>query len=153
MQTFLPVRSFVKSAEFLDTKRLGKQRVEAAQIAEILLNQPILPKNLQSIVPFNREFMAWSNHPAVLMWKNHDQWLLNYLDCTIGEWCSRDYNNTIQVPNYDCSNQVPPAWLGDEKFHQSHRSNLIRKDPLFYSKFWPEEADNLPYFWPTKNGY
>ena len=32
MQTFLPYADFKRSAESLDNKRLGKQRVEAMQI-------------------------------------------------------------------------------------------------------------------------
>jgi hypothetical protein len=37
MQTFLPYPDFQTSAKILDNKRLGKQRVEAKQILEILL--------------------------------------------------------------------------------------------------------------------
>ena len=37
MQTFLPYPDFVKSAQCLDYRRLGKQRVEAKQILEINL--------------------------------------------------------------------------------------------------------------------
>lgn len=39
MQTFLPYPSFIKSAQCLDNKRLGKQRVEAYQILQILTKQ------------------------------------------------------------------------------------------------------------------
>ena len=52
MQTFLPYKSFVKSAQCLDNKRLGKQRVEAMQI-------------LKSIYI---EDYGWKNHPATKMW-------------------------------------------------------------------------------------
>lgn len=149
MQTFLPVASFVRSMEYLDQKRLGKQRVEAAQILEILLKRPILPKSLLSIVPFDPSHTAWGRHPAVLMWIGHEQWLLSYLDICIGEWRSRGYHNTIVVPEYDQSSQDPPKWLGHELFHRSHRSNLVRKDPSHYRQFWPEEDSNLPYWWPT----
>jgi hypothetical protein len=153
VQTFLPCKSFVQSMEFLDRARLGKQRVEAAQILEILLNIPVLPKNLQSPALFDRSFGAWTRHPAVLMWKGHEEWLKLYLDCSIGEWCSRGYINTITVPEYDAEKQEAPLWLGFEKFHESHKSNLIRKAPVHYKKFWPEVNDDLPYFWPTKEGF
>lgn len=153
MITFLPVKSFVKSMEHLDSKRLGKQRVEAAQILEILLNKPILPNNLQSVVPFDRSLSIWVNHPAVLMWKGHEEWLKLYLACVIGEWRSRGYNNTLIVPSYDAHVQVPPKWLGYEPFHKSHRSNLLRKFPEHYNKFWPDEDRNLRYFWPTNSGF
>ena len=38
MQTFLPYPDFVKSALVLDYRRLGKQRVEARQILDIIVN-------------------------------------------------------------------------------------------------------------------
>lgn len=149
MQTFLPVPSFVKSMEYLDNKRLGKQRVEAAQILEILLGQPFLPKNLRSVVPFEPQFKGWNNHPAVLMWRNHEEWLKKYLACAIGEWYSRDFNNSISVPNYSLDSQSPPPWLGYEPFHKSHRSKLISKLPSRYLGFWPDEEQGLPYYWPS----
>ena len=40
MQVFLPYPDFKKSLESLDNKRLGKQRVEAKQILNVLLNRP-----------------------------------------------------------------------------------------------------------------
>ena len=49
MQTFLPYASFIKSAQCLDDKRLGKQRVECLQI-------------LKAIKDVN---YGWRNHPAV----------------------------------------------------------------------------------------
>lgn len=39
MQTFLPYKSFVKSAACLDMRRLGKQRVEAKQILMALTGE------------------------------------------------------------------------------------------------------------------
>jgi hypothetical protein len=44
---------------------------------------------------------------------------------------------------------VPPPWLGDEGVHASHRSNLLRKDREFYSKYGWAESDDLPYVWPV----
>ena len=55
MQTFLPDKSFVNSSRILDYRRLGKQRVEARQIYNILIG--------------NTKSNAWRNHPAVLMWR------------------------------------------------------------------------------------
>lgn len=152
MQTFLPYKSFIKSLECLDSARLGKQRVEAGQILEILLNRPVLPKNVQSITPFDRSYGAWTRHPAVLMWKDHEEWLKLYLACAIGEWESRGYVNNIVTPPYYTEAQSPPPWLGYEPFHRSHRSNLFRKAPGHY-KLFQEDGPDLPYFWPTKEGF
>ncbi len=41
-----------------------------------------------------------------------------------------------------------PAWLGDDAFHRSHRSSLVRKDPEFYGPQFPDVPDDLPYVWP-----
>jgi len=153
MITFLPVKSFVKSAELLDTKRLGKQRIEAGQILEILLNTPVLPGSLQSVVPFTFNLSMWQQHPAVLMWKGHEEWLKLYLACVVGEWVCRGYTNNIKLLSYDANKQVPPAWLGYEPFHKSHRSNLVRKAPSTYLPFWPDEDRDLLYFWPTREGF
>jgi hypothetical protein len=135
--------------EFLDQQRLGKQRVEAAQILEVLLNEPFLPKNLLSLVPFDYSNSQWRNHPVIQMWRGHEEWLKLYLACAIGEWCSRGYSNTIQIPLHNAGEQIPPPWLGKEEFHRSHRSNLVRKFPLHYRQFWPNEDATLPYYWPS----
>jgi len=34
-----------------------------------------------------------------------------------------------------------------KEIHASHRSNLLRKNFEFYSKFGWKEPDNLPYIW------
>jgi hypothetical protein len=136
--------------EYLDYQRLGKQRIEAAQILEILLNQPVLPSNLHSLVPFDFSNSQWKNHPAVIMWAGHEEWLKYYLACAVGEWCSRGYSNSIECLDYDLGlKENPPSFLGYEPFHRSHRSNLVRKLPTHYRQYWPDEDPNLPYFWPT----
>jgi hypothetical protein len=42
-----------------------------------------------------------------------------------------------------------PSWLGDEAFHLSHRSALVRKDPDFYRPLFRDVPDDLPYVWPA----
>ena len=41
-----------------------------------------------------------------------------------------------------------PKWLGDESFHLSHQSNLLRKKPEHYGQFFMGIPNNLPYVWP-----
>jgi len=53
MQTFLPYEDFQKSAQVLDYRRLGKQRVEGMQIIKAIEN----PKP-----------QGWKKHPIVKMW-------------------------------------------------------------------------------------
>jgi hypothetical protein len=44
-----------------------------------------------------------------------------------------------------------PKWLGNESFHLSHQSNLLRKNPDHYSQFFMGIPNDLPYVWPTKS--
>ena len=139
MQTFLPYSSFDLSAQSLDYKRLGKQRVEAKQI--------------HNIVSGARTTGGWRRHPAVLMWMGHAGALALYHDFMIDEWVARGYKNTMPHLWTGEDDFDMPAWLGDERVHESHRSNLLRKDPDHYGKYEWAEADDLPYFWPTEGCY
>lgn len=132
MQTFLPFPDFKKSLECLDNKRLNKQKVENFQILNILLNRT--------------DSKAWRNHPAVKMWAGYENALKEYQNFTIDECLKRGFKNTL---NYETisGNIVYPKWLGNEEFHRSHRSNLLRKDKNYYSKYF-NEPDNLKYVWP-----
>jgi hypothetical protein len=135
MQTFLPYPDIKQSVECLDNKRLGKQRVEAFQIFKAL-----------TISDY-----GWKNHPATLMWKGYEPALLYYVDCCIIEWIRRGFNNTMKRSSQKAI--VYPKWFGDNRFHSSHRSNLLRKDKEYYSRFNWKESPNMDYFWPTKEGY
>jgi len=44
-----------------------------------------------------------------------------------------------------------PPWLGDDEFHRSHQSSLVRKDPDHYRSLFPDVPDDLPYVWPVKS--
>lgn len=138
MQTFLPYPDFHRSAEVLDYRRLGKQRVEAKQILQAL-----------------HYGGGWVNHPATKMWKGYHKALGEYwLVCCI-EWKSRGYNDRLssEAMRYlESMSALPsqkPPWFGTARFHAAHRSNLLRKDPIYYSKFGWEEHGHLPYVWPT----
>jgi len=72
MQTFLPYADFKISARTLDYKRLGKQRVEAWQIYQI--------------VSENRSEGGCINHPAVKMWRRYPNALAMYYNTMILEW-------------------------------------------------------------------
>lgn len=133
MQTFLVYPDFHKSLACLDSKRLGKQRLETDQILKVLLGQS----------------EAWKNHPAVKMWVGHENALIEYFNVNLDIWMKRGYKNNYAYREFleDKTFDDPP-WLGDEDFHSSHRSNLLRKFPEHYSQFGWTEPDNLPYVWP-----
>lgn len=131
MQTFLPYSDFEKSAKVLDYRRLGKQRVECLQ----LLNG------------------SWPHHPASKMWRGHFYALADYGIVICDEWISRGYKDTckgkILCLQQSLENTGLPNWFGNLEFHRSHKSNLLRKNQEFYSKFdWQVPAD-LPYIWPN----
>ena len=146
MQTFLPYPDFKQSAACLDYRRLGKQRVEGAQILKAILGEK----------SFNgKPYKGWLNHPATLMWKPYPDALKLYINTMIEEWVRRGYKNTMLLYKIDNNIQMP-NWLGHENFHASHRSNLKRKDELYYQKYGWNESSDLSYVWPIKkyqNGY
>lgn len=142
MQTFLPYVDFVKSANCLDDRRLGKQRVEVLQILNTLnrLTKPEIHK------------VGWYRHPTVLMWKGYKNALMVYGNKIINEWKDRGFKNNM--PFFPTERElILPPWLGDERLHASHRSNLLRKFPEHYNQFGWVESPNLLYFWPTENNY
>ena len=151
MQTFLPYEDFGLSAKSLDNKRLGKQRVETMQIMNVIYKKKVLGETKG----------AWFNHPAVLMWEEYPWALFNYQRSICSEWASRGYRDTCYGKTRETYNRIPielcgeyklPEWLGNDNFHEAHRSNLVRKDPEYYGKQWegwlPE--CNLGYIWPNE---
>jgi hypothetical protein len=137
MQTFLPYADFHQSVQALDYRRLGKQRVEAMQLVNSTYK---LARGLP--------VKGWANHPARNMWDGYMDALKLYHNVCIQEWLARGYNNTMQL--YDLPKDVVmPPWIGDERVHRSHRSNLLRKDPVFYSQFNWLESPDIPYYWPV----
>jgi len=136
MQTFLPYANMRQSLECLDRQRLGKQRVESKQILDTL--NPASTKR------------GWINHPAVRMWRGYEDALTVYYNTNLLVWELRGYKNDKLKSLRVCSkNFTLPPWFGDEKFHASHRSNLLRKKPEYYGKFGWHEPSDLDYVWPV----
>ncbi len=141
MQTFLPYPSFAESAAALDTARLGKQRVETLQ----LLRANTVPG------------YGWRNHPAAKMWRGYLPALTAYGLAMTDAWIAAGRPDTVRpqllrfAPDVDGMPEGElemPPWLGDEAFHLSHRSNLVRKDAAFYRPRFGDVPDDLPYIWP-----
>jgi len=85
------------------------------------------------------------------MWKGYEDALAAYSNIMILEWIRRGYNNTMKlIANKTLYNTEMPPWLGKRRFHASHQSNLLRKDPAHYSQFGWKVPDDLPYYWPSK---
>jgi hypothetical protein len=141
VQTFLPYPSFADSARALDTARLGKQRVEAFQ----LLRANTIPD------------YGWRHHPAAKMWAGHLPALVAYGLAMTDAWTAAGHADSVRPQLLEFAPEVDgiaqddidlPSWIGDEAFHLSHRSNLVRKDPEFYRPLFGGIPDDLPYVWP-----
>jgi hypothetical protein len=151
MQTFLPFPDFARSARALDVRRLGKQRVEVIQIVRAL----------------TREGYGWANHPAVLMWKGHEEALGRYGLTCCEVWTGLGFDDTcagtitadlatagvtgIRTEEELRAADALPSWLGAEDFHASHRSSLLRKDPEHYGPLFPDTPDDLEPVWPVRS--
>ena len=149
MQTFLPYPDFAASAAVLDDRRLGKQRVEALQILRAV----------------TRPTYGWKHHPAVRMWMGYPEAVAAYGLAMCDEWLRRGYADTCAVTIRADLAEVgllPPCgqaelarvgklpdWLGDGRLHRSHQAALVRKDPAYYQRLFPDADRALPYFWPT----
>jgi hypothetical protein len=140
MQTFMPYENFEEVAMTLDPRRLGNQRVEALTIHRTLIG----------------ERKGWANHPAVLMWRGYEQALCVYGAVMCAYW-KHAFGYSDNLEGYFVENMgnyeefEPPAWVQDPRVHISHRSNLIRKDPEWYGRLWPDLQSDLAYFWPVSN--
>lgn len=143
MQTFLPYASFRRTARVLDSRRLGKQRVEALQILRAL----------------EIEDYGWKSHPVVRMWRGYTEALVTYGATMVAEWSARGFGDTCLCQMVEFAPRARsqralaeagalPSWLGDRALHRSHRSVLVQKDPGYYRPRFPGVPEDLPYVWP-----
>ena len=95
---------------------------------------------------------GWRNHPAARMWRGFEPALAAYGLAVCAEWVGRGYNDTraVRIRRFRASREpaVAPPWLGDERFHSAHRSNLLRKDPAWYGRLGWDDDPAAPYWWP-----
>jgi hypothetical protein len=139
VNTFLPYKNFEETAKVLDYRRLNKQILECDQILKALEKKR---SGFQGKI-------GWINHPATRMWEGYEDCLEVYRDVMLKEWISRGYNSTrkfISKMHYFLKH---PLWFRDDRVFASHRSNLLRKDPIHYGKFGWTEPNNLEYYWPV----
>ena len=159
MQTFMPSLDYEETARVLDNKRLNKQALEGWQILMNLLE--LDPQGN------HRAPKGWSNHPAVKMWRGHENSLHAYIQAMVREWKRRGYNTTIgdkaeaTLLTFGRDNipMTHPKWLLDdataEMIASSHRLALLVKDYQWYSQFgWEEDPGYAPtdydYIWPVE---
>jgi len=131
MQIFLPYSDFSKSVEVLDPSRLGNQIYREG---------------------FTIIKGKWKNHPVSRMWKGFEYALGLYLLAGLDELKKRGKDYAYHKPFiYEMmaisKTKDMPHFIGHEGFHACHRSNLLRKDPVWYGKFGWTEPHDLPYEW------
>jgi hypothetical protein len=156
--TFLIDPDFKTNAKLLDYRRLGKQRLEAKQIINILENYyewDIVNDNGNIKLVRREKKQGFNHHTAVMMWWGYVNALKHYYNIIVQEWISRKYKNTMAFYDVDESKIVYPPWLNWPQLYYSHRARLCEKNPTFYSFLkgtYPIEYDiyNHTYIWPSK---
>ena len=116
MQVFI-VGSPLETAKALDPKRLRKQIIECSQILDALNGAK-----------------AWSNHPCVVQYRSHIDWLEHYHDCLM--FYARGEYKLAQIESYYADDLHKPPFHCDEFFAQ-HKRRLYTKDPQHYEQ-WSE---------------
>lgn len=152
VNTFIVSSDIYESMETLDFKRLGKTRLEAKQIINVLENE------------LNG---GWSKHPATLSFVGYIDALKAYYNICVQEWISRGYKNTMKLYDVDESRFSArffdketkefskktkysyPKFVSFEPYLLAHKAALFRKDNEYYKDFEvPEEYLERGYLWP-----
>lgn len=141
------------AAECLDNKRLNKQIIETLQIYNALT-----------------EGKGWIHHPVTKMWRGYEKALLWYGSLCYQEWIDRFEDGrrkgkkhhksgeeiAIKCQKIKSKNRLnilplpkKPPWLYCNYFTHCMKANLIRKNPEYYSKFWPDVEPMEGYFYPV----
>lgn len=159
-----------ETAKLLDRARLGKQRLEAKQIIDILSNVPM--KNSTKV--------SSRKHPAIDMWQGHIVALKFYFNCITKRWIKRGYKNTMELYDIketkelltEIETKTPklfPWWFFCPLLQLSHQCSLYRKNNEYYSKYFKvtntrksqskkkskirlssADVEKLGYLWPSK---
>lgn len=128
MQTFLPFGSFMATAECLDMRRLGKQRIETKQILQCLLGEGST---------------GWANHPIVQAWAGYEEGLAVYGLYISAEWRDRKYLDNqfpwfqeyrLKIRNGGRHMTQFPPWTRMSEVHEAYKRLLVWKQPEIYEE-------------------
>lgn len=150
VNAFLPVPDMEKSAEFLDTERLGKQRSEIkimlAALTGVRFKEVAGERGI--LLPENR---GYQNHSATVMWRGHEIQLalMGITTCTV--WADRfghdlrhgtgaeTLRDMISWFNWLHNNgsdpDAMPDWWGGP-VHARYRAHLLWKDQELGTTFY-----------------
>lgn len=132
IQVFMPYPDFYLSTHCLDSSRLGNQIYRECKT---LIND------------------GWKNHPAYTIWKDYKYALCNYALVGLFVLVSERNKYYPKWIDYFIEKQQGfkdtglPSIFGYKPYHDSHKSNLLRKNPEYYSQFNWKVPNNLPYVW------
>jgi len=145
MQVFLPYFNLSESIRCLDKSRMGNQ---VWREAKTLING------------------GWKNHPAAKMWADYKPALAEYCLYGLEElfrrgWIRPEKVAPLEEYFYGIIERYGavelPWWMTDrehfDRVVESHRLNLLFKDPVYYSAFgWGSVPTSKPdYYWPVKS--
>jgi hypothetical protein len=143
LQTWLPLPNIYPSISILTDDQLCKQRVDAKKILDTLENKS----------------KTYRHHPAVKMWKGHEELLRAYITECIMAWMKRGHSNNMEMYRIQYTKATLPLWWGGP-IHSSHRERLVYDNPRYYSRtsvgrkvpsyvLYRDKRPEL--FWPVKN--
>ena len=140
MQVFI-IGSPLETAKALDKRRLYKQIVECGQI-------------LRAISPTNIRSCYWSNHPCVVQYRNHKEWLEHYQQ-TLANYrlikIGQEWNPKFVLEHNKRAEELRPNFHTEEFFNQMKR-RLYTKDNEYYAK-WSEFGESQEnWYWSEDDG-
>lgn len=121
MNVFIPYKSPLDCAKALyGDKRFQKQIIECKQIIAAIDGAK-----------------AWRNHPVSLMYKEHKEWLYNYMMCfSFYRKCMKGDKYAFKYCCYydNEANKITPNFITTELCDQ-HKRRLYTKAPELYPQF------------------
>jgi hypothetical protein len=114
MQVFI-IGTPLETARALDRKRLNKQIIECRQILDALYGYS----------------KPWSNHPCVLQYREHKQWLYEYTQCL--EQYAMGMVNTPRAYS-EIADRYRPSFHTQDYFDQMKR-RLYQKNEKHYQQW------------------
>lgn len=113
MNVFI-IGSSLETAKALDKRRINKQIIECRQMLDAMEGKK-----------------AWKNHPCTLQYKEHQEWLENYMNCLS---CYMK-GELAQAGRYSfLASRMKPEFHTNDYFNQMKR-RLYTKDKLFYKQW------------------
>ena len=129
MQVFICEKSPYQICESmkLDRVRMNKQVIEAKQI-------------ISTISGYSK---SWKNHPVCLMYREHKEWLYDYMccmDCYL--------KGLYEYSKYwsDEADKIRPSFLDLDELIIQHRKRLYSKSPDKYRQFAEYGTSDINYY-------